>query len=593
MKKLFSMKTILFILLSIFTAFSTMAQKKDFRIPDSLFIKLNENPQQDLDRIEALVEIIDYCNENRQFIKASPYIDEINQISKIIEDDYAKALVYYYKGTQLLHINDYNNALTYLNKGLSFVSSLPQDKKILQIHARIFNSLGALFCDIRMFNEGYEYLLKGLKICEKINDQYLISMIETNMANPLNQIGRYDEAIDLCKKNLNRGVGLTANKHLIYSIISQNYKGKASYDIALKYIDSAFMESVTRYDESCSLTDKAMLYIRKGDYQDAIKTYKYVMENYRKELVKDVEILTLCNYGYLIGLDSMSSFAIRYIDSAILKAKEFNIPILEMECYARKSELLYKHREYKYFAESIDKYISLRNSVDSLNDLRHLENAWIANEFKKTEEQLRLEKELSDLKNDKAKTRLYLIILGLGSIIIILILAFNRRNILLKNKDIQLKNKELEKEVLNKEIEMRNRELTAKALVQMQRHEILAEMVDKLDAIVDDKPKITENLKEVINDIEKYKNSTTPEDFDYYFTQTNPDFYKHLLEDFPYLTPYEQRLCAFLRLNLNTKDIATISNISPESAKVARARLRKRLNLVGTNEDLTVFLSKY
>lgn len=587
------MKTILFILLSIFTAFSTMAQKKDFRIPDSLFIKLNENPQQDLDRIEALVEIIDYCNENRQFIKASPYIDEINQISKIIEDDYAKALVYYYKGTQLLHINDYNNALTYLNKGLSFVSSLPQDKKILQIHARIFNSLGALFCDIRMFNEGYEYLLKGLKICEKINDQYLISMIETNMANPLNQIGRYDEAIDLCKKNLNRGVGLTANKHLIYSIISQNYKGKASYDIALKYIDSAFMESVTRYDESCSLTDKAMLYIRKGDYQDAIKTYKYVMENYRKELVKDVEILTLCNYGYLIGLDSMSSIAIRYIDSAILKAKEFNIPILEMECYARKSELLYKHREYKDFAESIDKYISLRNSVDSLNDLRHLENAWIANEFKKTEEQLRLEKELSDLKNDKAKTRLYLIILGLGSIIIILILAFNRRNILLKNKDIQLKNKELEKEVLNKEIEMRNRELTAKALVQMQRHEILAEMVDKLDAIVDDKPKITENLKEVINDIEKYKNSTTPEDFDYYFTQTNPDFYKHLLEDFPYLTPYEQRLCAFLRLNLNTKDIATISNISPESAKVARARLRKRLNLVGTNEDLTVFLSKY
>lgn len=587
------MKTILFILLSIFTAFSTMAQKKDFRIPDSLFIKLNENPQQDLDRIEALVEIIDYCNENRQFIKASPYIDEINQISKIIEDDYAKALVYYYKGTQLLHINDYNNALTYLNKGLSFVSSLPQDKKILQIHARIFNSLGALFCDIRMFNEGYEYLLKGLKICEKINDQYLISMIETNMANPLNQIGRYDEAIDLCKKNLNRGVGLTANKHLIYSIISQNYKGKASYDIALKYIDSAFMESVTRYDESCSLTDKAMLYIRKGDYQDAIKTYKYVMENYRKELVKDVEILTLCNYGYLIGLDSMSSFAIRYIDSAILKAKEFNIPILEMECYARKSELLYKHRVYKDFAESIDKYISLRNSVDSLNDLRHLESAWIANEFKKTEEQLRLEKELSDLKNDKAKTRLYLIILGLGSIIIILILAFNRRNILLKNKDIQLKNKELEKEVLNKEIEMRNRELTAKALVQMQRHEILAEMVDKLDAIVDDKPKITENLKEVINDIEKYKNSTTPEDFDYYFTQTNPDFYKHLLEDFPYLTPYEQRLCAFLRLNLNTKDIATISNISPESAKVARARLRKRLNLVGTNEDLTVFLSKY
>lgn len=587
------MKTILFILLSIFTSFSMMAQKKDFRIPDSLFIKLDENPQQDMKRLEDLVIIIEFCNKNRQFTQAEPYINEIRQISDKVDNEYAKVLFHYYTGTQLLHLTEYNDALNHLNKGLTLVSSLPQDNHILELNAKICNSMGALFCDIRMFNEGYEYLLKGLKISKEINDQYLISMIETNMANPLYQIGRFDEAIELCKKNLVSGVGLTANKHIIYSILSQNYKGKALYDMALKYIDSAFMQSATRYDESCSLTDKAMLYIKKGDNQNAIKTYKFVMENYRKEMFKEVEILTLCNYGYLIGLDTMSNLAINYIDSAILKAKEFNIPILEMECYARKSELLYKHCEYKDFAESIDKYISLRNNVDSLNDLRHLENAWIANEFKKTEEQLKLEKELSDLKNDKAKTRLYLIILALGSIIIILILAFNRRNILLKNKDIQLKNKELEKEVLNKEIEMRNRELTAKALVQMQRHEILAEMVDKLDAIVDDKPKITENLKEVINDIEKYKNSTTPEDFDYYFTQTNPDFYKHLLADFPYLTPYEQRLCAFLRLNLNTKDIATISNISPESAKVARARLRKRLNLVGTNEDLTVFLSKY
>ena len=235
----------------------------------------------------------------------------------------------------------------------------------------------------------------------------------------------------------------------------------------------------------------------------------------------------------------------------------------------------------------------MRNSVDSLNDIRSLENIWIANKFRETEEQLRLEKELSDLKNEKAKTRLYMIIIGLGSIIIILILAFNRRNILIKNKDIQLKNQELEKEILNKEIEKSNRELTAKALVQMQRQEILTEMAGKLDSIIDDKFKTSQNIEDVINDIEKYKKSTTHDDFNYYFIKTNPDFYKNLLADFPYLTPYEQRLCAFLRLNLNTKDIATISNISPESAKVARARLRKRLNLVGSNEDLTTFLSKY
>ena len=569
------------------------AQSDEFHIPDSLIWALKENTQQDLKRVGILTDIIEHCNTSREYEQAKPYIDELDRISRKIDNEYLKAIVCFYKGRLMISTNEHNEALTYLNKGLSHASSITQDEKALELQTKILHLIGASFCDIHMYNEGYEYLLKALKISKKINNQYLTSKIEINIANPLNQIGRYDESIELCKKNLTAERGINTHKHIIYSILSHNYKGKASYDIALKYNDSAFMESSTRYDQSLCLTDRAILYTDKGNNQEAIKTYKNVLENYRKEMFKDVEILTLCNYGYLIGLDSMSDIAIKYIDSAILKAKEFDIKVLEKECYASKSELFYKYHKYEDFAESIVKYISLRNSVDSLNDIRSLENIWIANKFRETEEQLRLEKELSDLKNEKAKTRLYMIIIGLGSIIIILILAFNRRNILIKNKDIQLKNQELEKEVLNKEIEKRNRELTAKALVQMQRQEILTEMAGKLDSIIDDKFKTSQNIEDVINDIEKYKKSTTHDDFNYYFIKTNPDFYKNLLADFPYLTPYEQRLCAFLRLNLNTKDIATISNISPESAKVARARLRKRLNLVGTNEDLTTFLSRY
>ena len=587
------MKKTLLIILLILAGISATAQKDGFHIPDSLLVALEKNPQQDMARVEALTRIIIYYTKNRRIIQAEPYIEEINQISENIDDKYVNALADLYEGNLLFSQDKYQDALMCLKKSLKQVLYLPQNDKTLELEGRILNSLGALFCNMRLYYEGYEYLLKALETCKKINDQYLISVIETNMATPLNQIGRCDEAIALCEKNLTKGVGLTPNRFILYLILSQSYKNKASYDTALIYNDSAFMHAVNRYDESKNLTEQAALYIKKGDNEAAIKTYKYILDNYRNEMFKDAEIIALCDYGYLIGLDSMSDLAISYIDSAIVKAKEFGIPKLEKECYASKVELFYKHHEYQEFAESTAKYISLRNSIDSANDLRRLENAWISQEFKKTEEQLRLEKELSDMKNERAKMRLYFIISGLISIIVILALAFNRRNILMKNKDIQLKKQELEKEVLNKEIETRNRELTAKALVQVQRQELLTEMADKLNAIVDDKHKIAQNLKEVINDIEKYKNSTTPEDFDYYFTQTNPDFYKHLLADFPNLTPYEQRLCAFLRLNLSTKDIASIINISPESAKVARARLRKSLNLVGKEEDLTAFLSKY
>jgi hypothetical protein len=178
------------------------------------------------------------------------------------------------------------------------------------------------------------------------------------------------------------------------------------------------------------------------------------------------------------------------------------------------------------------------------------------------------------------------VILALVAVIAIVSLLLNRKNIILKDKKIQ-------EEVMAKELDLKKREMTANALVQVERQGVLTEMIDKLKAIADDKSSLQNNVKEVIKTFEDYRNATTPEDFEYYFTQTHPDFYNNLRADFPNLTSNEMRLCAFLKLNLTTKDIAAICRISPESAMVARSRLRKKLNLVGSDEDLNRFLSKY
>ena len=47
----------------------------------------------------------------------------------------------------------------------------------------------------------------------------------------------------------------------------------------------------------------------------------------------------------------------------------------------------------------------------------------------------------------------------------------------------------------------------------------------------------------------------------------------------PSLTSYELRLCAYLKSNLSTKEIATILNIQPDSVKKAKQRLRKKVGL--------------
>lgn len=56
-------------------------------------------------------------------------------------------------------------------------------------------------------------------------------------------------------------------------------------------------------------------------------------------------------------------------------------------------------------------------------------------------------------------------------------------------------------------------------------------------------------------------------------------FQEKLMRQFPLLTAYDLRLCTYLKANLNTKEIATLLNITPDSVKKAKHRLRKKLSM--------------
>lgn len=82
------------------------------------------------------------------------------------------------------------------------------------------------------------------------------------------------------------------------------------------------------------------------------------------------------------------------------------------------------------------------------------------------------------------------------------------------------------------------------------------------------------------------------EQFEYHFDKVHRDFLTRLRADYPDLSPNEQKLCAFLRLNLNTKDIANLLHISLRGVEVARYRLRKKLDL-DKGQNLSKFILKY
>lgn len=73
--------------------------------------------------------------------------------------------------------------------------------------------------------------------------------------------------------------------------------------------------------------------------------------------------------------------------------------------------------------------------------------------------------------------------------------------------------------------------------------------------------------------------------FKVYFENAYPGFLRRLRGTYPSMTEAEERLYLFIKLNLSTKEAATILGISPESVKKTRNRLRKRLEL---SEDINL-----
>lgn len=159
-----------------------------------------------------------------------------------------------------------------------------------------------------------------------------------------------------------------------------------------------------------------------------------------------------------------------------------------------------------------------------------------------------------------------------------------QRRVLLKQKEKELEIKQLENEQqlmhyknldLQKDIESKNRELGMSAMNLVKRNELLGTIKKDLGTA-----KNLEDVGKVVKMINKNLNTTDDwKLFEEAFNNTDKDFIKKLKESHPNLTSNDLRLCTYLRLNLSSKEIAPLLNISLRSVEVKRYRLRKKMNL--------------
>ncbi len=96
-------------------------------------------------------------------------------------------------------------------------------------------------------------------------------------------------------------------------------------------------------------------------------------------------------------------------------------------------------------------------------------------------------------------------------------------------------------------------------------------------------------LQDVILNLQSSTNNDVWQDFELRFNEVHSEFYEKRSRQFKELTPNEIRLCAFLKLNMTTKEISAITQQSARSIEVARVRLRKKLLITNTSINLVTF----
>ncbi len=161
---------------------------------------------------------------------------------------------------------------------------------------------------------------------------------------------------------------------------------------------------------------------------------------------------------------------------------------------------------------------------------------------------------------------------------------------LITEKEIEhLRNEALRIEMIHKEKELAN-----STMLLIKKNDILKKLQNDLRNIYSltgnnqEKDKINMLIKRINKEIDNEKQWQV---FNLHIEQVYEELFKKLKESYPDLTPRELSLCAYLRMNISSKEIASLMNISVRGVEIGRYRIRKKLRL-DRDDNLTEFIFK-
>jgi tetratricopeptide (TPR) repeat protein len=501
------------------------------------------------------------------------------KLGKAHEKDNLDSAIFYYKKT--LHLQENTN-----------------DTLLASIYYRI----GGAYLLKGNYDVCLDYHLKALKLYE----EHPFTEGKLKVYNGIALVYFYQEQYEKALQNFNLTENLL-NKHAkgnsikifkfkgkLFNNIGIIYASKKQFDLALEYFSRAttFSKKAKDFDNLSSLyANSGLIYIHTKRYElaEAALTESFQIRQ------KEKNLFGLCKANHLLGLlykekrDLVKSE--KYLLNSLQISHQTNSLSAREEILKDLSELQSLKGDYK---RAYQYHVTFKSISDSLFNKKNHQK------IIQTEMQYKFDKASHIAKTAQRQNEYLLIAVAVFFFLVIIIVMFMYR--LQKSKvkiqqlakeSAELSNIEfiLREHSLQQELELKSKELTTKIIYLLKKNELIHEISNRLKELKKQvKKEDQETIKKIIDDLKNAQDENVWKEFEVRFNQVYNDFYDRLKNKYPDLTVNEKRICGFLRLNMTSKEICSLTRQSYNSLNVARARLRKKLNIQNEEVNLVNFL---
>ena len=452
-----------------------------------------------------------------------------------------------------------------------------------------YGVVALLYLGCNVYDYAYEAFLRSLKIAEKLDDQRMICVLKSNIGGVYLKLFKYEEALRYFTNGLQTAEKLAAsgdeylrtNLCAFYNNVGLTYGKTGKPNIAITYLEKAI-----------EITPDSMPHNLARYYYNIAPVYHEVGEKAKAfDCVRRAE-----TYWQQVGNNTMLAHCNQVLASFRFREKDYGRATALLDSallYANNkgSKVLYRDI-YELYVKVCGALGNYQQANKYLEDLYQVKEALINDDVVGKVTSLKLEYDFDkkqaeqELAQQKARYRHYLLYAVAGILILALLLAY----LAIRFRMHRIR---AEKKSLEDDLEQRNKELTTNVMYLIKNADTMKEVVLRLNQLTHNmKPENARAVKVVINDLQALSRNDIWDEFEVRFNRVHIDFYKKLQKKFPTLTPTEMKVCAFLRLNMSSKEISSLTGITSKSVDVMRARIRKKLDIAHTDLNLITFLAE-